>query len=154
MAYVRKCEFVTFIYDADELFDKVAMQSAYLSRTLKSQDGEYAGEEVVLTHDEDDVYEECFKKCAEDFVNMLPKTVTDFHVDDEFCVSFAFNGMREIVLKHVDAGIEAFMLYGILKKWFEVCGNASFVEYCGTIQTDTFRKLWSNMFEMRNRRYN
>lgn len=140
---------MVFSYDQDDLFDSVAMQSSYVSRSVRNDAGEYVGEDLALSHDEDDVYGECFRKCADSLASSFLKTSIDFEVEDGFCIRFRDNGVKDKVLKSIDQGFTDALVYGILSNWFEACSEEKMVEYCDSVQVDKLSKLWNDMFWMR-----
>lgn len=141
---------VVFSYDQDDMFDFIAMQSSYVSRSMRGEDGSYAGEDFALSHDEDDVYSECFRKCADSLAGSFLKTSSDFNFEDGFCICFPDNGVKDKVLKVVDQGFVDVLVYGTLCNWYESCSATNLVEYCNVVQSDKLRKLWSDLFWIRN----
>ncbi|MCM1031555.1 MAG: hypothetical protein NC410_08985 [Oscillibacter sp.] len=147
--YSRRNKTVVFSYDIDEMFDKVSMESSYISRSIKDEEGNYKGEDFALTHDEDDIYAECFRKGANNLASRFLKMCTDVDFEDDFSITFPDNKIKEKVLKSVDEDFTDALLYGVLANWFEVCGDGKLVEYCKTIENDKFKKLWNDTFGIR-----
>lgn len=147
--YSRKGKTVVFSYDADGMFDKAAMESSYISRSVKDDEGNYKGEELALSHDEDDVYSECFRMATNKLASSFSKMCLDVDFEDGFRISFPDKRVKEKVLKLVDESFTDALLYGVLADWFEVCGDGKLTEYCRTIEAGKLKKLWNDTFVVR-----
>lgn len=147
--YLRKNKTIVFSYDIDDMFEKVSMESSYISRSVKDDEGNYRGEEFALTHDEDDVYRECFRKGANSLASEFLKMCVDVDFEDDFSIVFPDNKIKEKILKIVDESFTDALLYGVLSNWFEVCGDGKLLEYCRSMEAIKLKKLWDDTFGIR-----
>lgn len=154
MGYIKNYNVVGFVYDKDELFDSCCLQSSYISRNIKDKEGKYIGEDFVLTLDEREGFEECLRKCIPDickvFSKISPKKDT-FELNDEISIKVLNNGCDDKVLDIIDEFLRTVLVYGILKGWYELCGEANLIGYCSQVYTDKMKELWDSMFKMRIR---
>lgn len=146
---------VAFEYDADEVFDACALKSAYLSRQVNNADGRYAGEDLILTRDERDAFDRCWQACISGLWGYVGKMCLEGNegVDTESGVGFKMPCGKggERTMKIVDAGFFELLVAGVLKGWFELCGE---MNLSGKFEQEFIagaRSLWNELFPLRDR---
>lgn len=152
MGYIKDCNGICFVYDKDELFDSCCLQSSYVSRNVRDKEGKYVGLDFVLTSDEREGFEECLRKCVPDvyqlFAKISPRKEA-FGFNEEIFIKVMRKECEERILDIIDEFLRIVFTYGILKGWYELCGEASLVEYCSQIYANKMKELWESMFRMR-----
>lgn len=151
--YKRTKGWFVFSYDRGELFESCSLKSAYLSRGVKDKDGGYAGDDLVLTEDERDAFDECLRACVADIFSVLskmcPLDAKAIDAEDEVVFRAREGGCSDRDAKIVDGKFLDTLAHGVLRGWFALCGEAKLSESCAGAFQEGCKSLWSGMFRMR-----
>lgn len=127
MSYLRDKNMTIFSFEQEELFNLCALKSSYSSRMAKDQEGNYTGEELTLTEDEKDVFEECLRDSVSvvwaKIRKMCSRGSDALSVEDDVIFKLYDGGCDERVLKVVEKDLQEILIAGILKEWFMLCGK-------------------------------
>lgn len=148
---------VIFSYDREDLLKEVCLISSYKSRVMRDKDGEYAGEELVMTEDEGEAFNMFLERVTADVRDVVVKltygveeafTVEDGSITVKLRDNGGYNGN---VLAGVDAGIKDVLLSGVLKEWYGVSGGGDYFREYAERHAASVRILRDRVFDLRKR---
>lgn len=143
MATTIASEKIKFEYDTATLFDKVALRTAYMAKSLTTEKGESLSEEYAMTDDERDAFNITIESMMPEIQDIFLKQTSG--VEDAFVLSDSklsvtikdYMAYNSNVVGMVDAALEDCIITGAARGWFEV-----------TLRLDLF-KLMTEQFDMK-----
>jgi len=125
--YNKSSVSVGFIYTSDEIFDATSLMSTYMTKDIKTKEGQSLFEELSLSPDERNIFEENFKTIRSQLYELLQT-----HLGSEL-ISLAYTTTLNIVIKAnsnytdnnlilINEGLKETIIEGCLSEWFKTCG--------------------------------
>jgi hypothetical protein len=128
MSYTKPDGNIIFSYKKDDLFKSVFLLSSYRARNIRTEEGKSLLDELALTEDERDAFEEKLIEGADIVIGRMEKLVsdTDYHANTDTDISFTIKDRQaynENVVKMIDRAIKEILVKSVMVGWSQLTGK-------------------------------
>lgn len=148
---VVHCEFV---YDIEELLEKIREESAYLAITIKTKEGVPLVDDYAVTEDEDDIITTFLTQTIRELGNRefaklarVPYTLEEQNLTFRCKARHEARGREQ----NVDDDIVNYLKASSFLKWVELKGLANFIPIYQQRKMEALASLHKSLFEFRGR---
>lgn len=162
MSYIKSNEIIKFAFSKNAIFDRVSLETTYMTKNLQNKNGENISEEYALSEDERDAFnlaiEQVLPKVFEIFLKQTSGIVDAFKqttVEGNTTIEISINDHQAYnanVLSLVDKAIEDCIVSGCEQVWFETVVHPDLIALTVAKNTDKVRILNKRLFQLKKMR--
>lgn len=161
---------ITFSYNADEIFDEVCLQSAFLAKSMAGKDGTI--DDIAITNDERELYDVCLRQSMPSIYEAMMKMSSE--VDNAFTdsakvledetdgmarkngtyieLTIQDNGAyNENVLTMVDETLKECIKNGALARYYATNVNMALQSTVSTMYAANIQQLKKRVFQLKKK---
>lgn len=151
---------VSFSYEVNDIFNKVAMKSAYNAKNIRNKDGQSLVDDFAITEDEKDIFQQCLRSVLPEIYSIVLKITSGVSDAFNFDVTGATVSLsvmdneayNENILSLVEQSISECLVEGTLMEWYRSTIHADLLNMYSKSFGMSLEKLFSRLFQLRKKK--